>query len=172
MVNQRALRDIRLQNEYTELMGISGGVVLLEPIGDAPYDRYRVTFDLRTVIGPEPTFRERTVCLLTIPPGYPEIAPKIAVETSSMPQPWHPNWYKSGTWCFGHWSRDESLVNYLYRCAGTIQFRPEVTDPRPEAAANKDAVAFWIANQGRRGVIPADEKSLPHSNDDPPRIRF
>jgi ubiquitin-protein ligase len=161
VVDQRALRRRRLENEYNELMSISGSIIYIEPLGNAPYEKYRITFNLRTIISPGPIYREKTICLLTIPSGYPEIAPKIAVEESSMPQPWHPNWYRGGTWCFGYWTKEESLVNYIYRCAKTIQFSAEFTDAKIDAAANKEAVAFWNANKNKYDVIPSDTKKLP-----------
>lgn len=161
VVDQRALRRRRLENEYNELMSISGSIIYIEPLGNAPYEKYRITFNLRTIISPGPIYREKSICLLTIPSGYPEIAPKIAVEESSMPQPWHPNWYRGGTWCFGYWTKEESLVNYIYRCAKTIQFSAEFTDAKIDAAANKEAVAFWNANKNKYDVIPSDTKKLP-----------
>ena len=161
MADQRVLRERRLINEYNELMGISGKVIRIEPLGNSPYEKYRVTFNIRTIISPAPAFRNKTVCLLTIPTGYPEAAPKIAVEEGSMPPPWHTNWYRGGTWCFGGWTKEESLVNYIYRCARTIQFSTEFTDARTEAAANKEAVAFWNENRNKRGIIPSDTQRLP-----------
>ena len=169
-VEQRALRQRRLINEYEELMSISGNIIHIKPLGNAPYEKYRITFHLRTIISPAPVYREKTVCLLTIPPGYPEIAPKIAVEECSMPQPWHPNWYRGGTWCFGYWTKEESLVNYIFRCAKTIQFSAEFTDAKPDAAANKEAVAFWNANKDKYGVIPSDMKKLPTIDMEKPTI--
>lgn len=170
MVDQRSLRQVRLTNEYKELMKINGNIIKVEPLGNAPYEKYRITFFLRTIIGPGPIYRDKTVCILTIPSGYPDIVPKMAVESSSMPQPWHPNWYKSGTWCFGYWSKEESLVNYIYRCAKTIQFDPVVTDAKEISAANKEAVPFWNANKGRVGIIPSDTKVLPVADADTPQI--
>lgn len=162
MVDQRALRRQRLINEYNELMSISGDVIHVEPLGNThPYEKYRITFHLRTVISDAPAFRDKTVCILTIPAGYPDIVPKIAVEETSMPQPWHPNWYRSGTWCFGFWTREESLVNYVYRCAKTIQFDANFTAATEKDAANKEALAFWNSNKGKRGIIPSDTKKLP-----------
>jgi len=162
MVDQRELRRRRLTNEYDELMSISGDIIHVEPLGNTlPYEKYRITFNLRTVISDTPTFRDKTVCILTIPERYPDVVPKIAVEGTSMPQPWHPNWYRSGTWCFGYWSREESLVNYVYRCAKTIQFDAGFTAATTQEAANKDALAFWNANKGKPGIIPSDTKKLP-----------
>ena len=170
MIDQRALRRRRLENEYKELMSISGDVIRIEPLDAAPHEKYRITFNLRTIISPAPAYRDKTVCLLTIPVGYPDVVPKIAVEENSMPQPWHPNWYRSGTWCFGYWAKEESLVNYIYRCAKTIQFDEEFTDAKMSAAANKEAVAFWNANKNKCNVIPSDRKKLPTLDIETPTI--
>lgn len=170
MLDQRKLRQCRLANEYKELMSINGSVIHIEPLGNAPYDKYRIVFNLRTIINPIPEYRGTTICLLTIPSGYPEIAPKIAVEKGSMPPPWHPNWYRGGTWCFGYWDKQESLVNYIYRCAKTIQFSPEFTDARHDAAANKEAVSFWNVNKNKHGMIPSDTKKLPTVDIQTPKI--
>jgi len=162
MVDQRALRERRLINEYNnELKAISGDIICIEPMGNSPYEKFRITFSIRTIISPAPAYRNKTVCSLTIPSGYPEVAPKIAVEEGSMPPPWHPNWYRGGTWCFGGWTKEESLVNYIYRCARTIQFSPDFTDARLGAAANKEAVAFWNENVNKRGIFPSDTQKLP-----------
>ena len=84
-MGQRKLRQIRLQAEYSELMRLSGNIIKIEPLGNAPYEKYRVTFNIRTVISPAPEFRDKTICILTIPSGYPDVAPMISVDSSSMP---------------------------------------------------------------------------------------
>ena len=54
---------------------------------------------------------------------------------------------------------EESLVNYLYRCAKTLQFDPEIANP--DSIANRDALPFWNANKNNRKVIPCDKQVLP-----------
>jgi ubiquitin-protein ligase len=170
MMDARALRQRRLLNEYSELMKINGSVIGIEPLGSSPYEKYRITFNVRTIISPLPAFRDKTVCILTIPPDYPTARPKIAVADESKPPPWHPNWYGGGTWCEGSWTKEESLVNYIYRCAKTIQFSSDFTDARHDAAANKDAIEFWNKNNGKSGIIPSDTKRLPTIDEDKPTI--
>ena len=170
MMDQRALRNRRLINEYDELMKISGSVIYIEPLGNSPYERYRITFNIRTIISSAPAYRNKTICTLTIPPGYPVDRPKIAIDDTSKPPPWHPNWYGGGTWCEGTWTKEESLVNYIYRCAKTIQFSTDFTDARKDAAANKDAVDFWNQNMGKQGIIPSDTQKLPTIDDKMPTI--
>lgn len=158
MADLRELRNRRLNNEYKELMRINGKIINIEPIGNAPYEKYKITFNIRTIISPAPTYRNSTVCKLTIPPNYPEEAPTIVAENT--PYPWHINWYpKSGRWCFGSWNKEESLVNYLHRCARTLQFEPEMANP--SSMANPDAIVFWNLYKNERRVIPCDTQVLP-----------
>jgi hypothetical protein len=70
------------------VMTINGDVIHIEPLGNSPYEKYLITFFIRTIISSAPAYREKTVCILTIPQGYPKDRPKIAVHTSSMPPPW------------------------------------------------------------------------------------
>lgn len=157
MADLRAIRNKRLENEYKELMRINGKIIEIEPLGNSPYEVYKVTFNIRTIVSPTPTYRNTTVCTLTIPPNYPDSPPKITVD--DPPYPWHVNWYQSGTWCFGHWNREESLVNYIHRCARTLQFDPEIADPN--SLANRDALQFWKIYEHNRKVIPCDKQALP-----------
>jgi ubiquitin-protein ligase len=157
MADPRALRTRRLNNEYDELMRINGSIIQIQPIGNAPYESYKIIFNIRTIISPSPTHRAKTVCTLTIPPGYPDAAPKIVAD--STPYPWHVNWFPSGQWCFGGWNKEESLVNYITRCAKVLQFDPELTNTG--SPANREAIPFWEANKRNKRVIPCDTQVLP-----------
>lgn len=162
MADPRALRNIRLANEYEELQKINGSIIEIIPVGThPPYDKYTVIFHIRTIISPAPTFRDQTICTLTLPPNYPEGAPTITA--NQTPYPWHINWFRDGRWCLGHWNPEESLVNYLYRCARTLQFDPEIANPN--SVANGDAVPFWNANKNNRRIIPCDMQILPTPGD-------
>jgi len=141
-------------------MEVNSDVIQLKALGSAPYEKYRITFNIRTIISPIPTHREKTVCNLIIPSEYPIVKPIVTVDDCSMPPPWHVNWYVDGRWCEGDWRIEESLVTFIYRCARTIQFHPDYTDARYDAAANKDAIAFWDANKNNRSVIPCDNKNI------------
>lgn len=157
MADLRDLRNKRLNNEYRELMRINGSIIQIVPIGSVPYESYRITFNIRTIISPSPTYRDKTVCTLTIPPNYPDGYPTITAEHT--PYPWHVNWFTSGRWCHGGWNREESLVNFIHRCARTLQFDPEIADTG--SPANGSAIAFWNANKRNRRVIPCDTQVLP-----------
>lgn len=165
MADPRALRNKRLENEYKELMMINGDIIQIVPVGSPPYETYKVTFNIRTIISPSPTYRDKTVCTLTIPPNYPDGAPTITADHT--PYPWHINWFQNGRWCFGGWNREESLVNYLNRCARTLQFDPEIANPG--SPANTDAMPFWNKNKHNTRMIPCDRKILP-TLDTPERI--
>lgn len=157
MADPRELRNKRLNNEYRELMRINGSIIQIQPMGNAPYENYRITFNVRTIISPSPTFRDKTVCTLSIPPNYPDGYPVITAEHT--PYPWHMNWYPSGRWCHGSWTREESLVNFIHRCARTLQFDPAIANPG--SPANSSAISFWDANIRNRRVIPSDTQVLP-----------
>jgi ubiquitin-protein ligase len=157
MADPRALRRKRLENEYDELMRINGEIIRIIPIGIPPYEAYKVTFNIRTIISPAPTYRNQTVCTLTIPPNYPDAPPVIVADNT--PYPWHINWFQSGRWCLGGWNREESLVNCLHRCARTLQFDPEMANSG--SVANRDAMSFWNANKNNKKVIPSDIQVLP-----------
>jgi ubiquitin-protein ligase len=157
MTDLRELRNRRLYNEYQELMRISGSIIQVVPFGQMPYETYRIVFHIRTITGPAPTFRDQTACTLTIPPNYPDGAPILTA--NEAPFPWHINWYQNGRWCFGDWNKEESLVNYLNRCARTLQFDPGIANS--DSVANADALPFWEANRRNPGVIPSDTQVLP-----------
>jgi hypothetical protein len=64
MADPRALRNKRLENEHKELMRINGSIIQIVPVGSPPYETYRVTFNIRTIISPSPAYRNQTVCTL------------------------------------------------------------------------------------------------------------
>lgn len=163
MADPRELRRKRLENEHKELMRISGTVIKIEPIGSAPYDRYKITYNIRTITSPSPTYRDKTVCTLTIPPSYPSPTGAPVIVAIDTPYPWHVNWFQTGRWCSAYYSDNydssESLVNFVIRCARVLQFDPVVTNT--SSPANSAAIAFWDANKNNKRVIPCDTKPLP-----------
>lgn len=123
MLNPRELRDRRLENEYKELMRLNGDLIKVEPLGKEPYDKYQITFNIRTIISPKPTYSNKTVCSLTLPPNYPDGPPRIMPKT---PPPLNRTWH-DGYWCVGAWHREESLVSCIIRCARTLQCDPDIS---------------------------------------------
>ena len=57
-------------------------------------------------------------------------------------------------------------MNYLYRCARTLQFDPEIANSN--SVANRDAIPFWNANKNNRRIIPCDKQILPTLDEDEP----
>lgn len=123
MPSPRDLRNLRLRNEYQEIMRINGDIIKVEPLDSEPHEKYRITFNIRTIISTSPTYSERTVCSLTLPPNYPDAPPSIRPET---PPPLNRTWH-DGYWCVGQWNKEESLISCIIRCARTLQCDPTVS---------------------------------------------
>ena len=163
MADPRELRRKRLENEHKELMRISGSIIKIEPIGNAPYDQYRITYNIRTIISPAPTYRNSTTCILTIPPAYPGPTGAPTIHATETPYPWHINWFQSGRWCSAYYQSNydsaESLVNLVLRCARVLQFDPSIANRN--SVANHDAEPFWDANVNNKRIMPCDTQPLP-----------
>ena len=86
MADPRELRNRRLENEFKELMRINGTIIQIAPLGRVPYEKYRITFHVRTIISSTPTYRDSTTCILSIPPGYPKDPPP-----ARAPRAWRPS---------------------------------------------------------------------------------
>ena len=167
-MDPRSLRRIRLENEYEELKKLSGEVIHIEPLGPWPYARYKITFNIRTIVREDPIeYQLKTVCLLELPDGFPKQMPRLHIlEGSGTKPPWHVNWYKGGAWCAGGWSWDEPLSSYIWRCAKTLQFDPSgVTNP--DNAANREAIHFWETNKNDPWIFPTDRRHIPLPDDIP-----
>jgi ubiquitin-protein ligase len=157
-------RNIRLKNDYQEMKNIQGSIVqwrILE--GEPPYvESYEVTVKVKTFIGPD-EFRDSHVIKVTLPEGYPMSAPEVKMISS--PQPYHPNWYNGGKWCYGSWSISEGLGHHVVRMMKTLQYDKEITNP--DSPANSDAKR-WYLNNLERGKFPCDRQVLP----DPTKSKF
>jgi ubiquitin-protein ligase len=151
MADPRELRNKRLDNEHKELMQINGELIKIEPIGKAPFEKYEITFNFRTLVRSARRYSDKTICTLTIPPGYPQTPPSIQ---ASAPHPNHPNWYSGGRWCYGRWSTEESLVNYVLRCARTLQHDPAIS------AHSSEGRQFWEENKRNNELILNDPQLL------------
>ncbi|MDR2368549.1 MAG: hypothetical protein LBF58_10680 [Deltaproteobacteria bacterium] len=157
MANPRTLRNIRLENEYKELMAINGEIIQIEAMDKPPHENYRVTFNIRTIVGPEPIFSHQTVCLLKLPPNYPKGSPTICAE--SPPYPFHVNWRANGSLCQDKWNLEDTLVDLVLLCARTLQSDPAVTNVA--IVMTQEAMGFWRKNKGKKGIIPSDTQVLP-----------
>lgn len=151
MPDPRELRNKRLENEHKELMRINGELIKIEPIGNAPHEKYKITFNIRTIIGHAPKYSNKTICTLTLPPGYPFAAPSVY---AAKPYPCHPNWFSEGRWCYGSWNAEEPLVNFILRCARTLQHDPAISGRSTEGQR------FWEENKRKHEMILSDTQVL------------
>lgn len=167
------LHETRLYHEHQELMKLNGKIIEIEPYHSPPwekyqyYDKYRITFNIRTIISPTPEYRDSTICDLLIPPQYPLAPPRLICV--SPPAPWHVNWYINGIWDIGCWNMENALAGYILRCARTLQFDPLVTNEH--TPSNSNALAFWRENADNPLIIPCDRQILPSIDRDRPGIK-
>ena len=165
MATPQEQRNARLKHDYGEMQNIAGGIVQWTPIqGDPPYvEHYRLSVNVRTVIGSGPRYRSSHVIDVELPASYPIAPPRITMQ--SDPQPYHPNWYLDRHWCFGTWNISEGLGHHVIRMIRTLQFDLEITNPN--SPANPEANRWFLANKNR-GLFPCDHQVLP----DPTKRRF
>ena len=152
-------RKIRLQNDYQEMLNIKGNVVDWKVIeGSPPYvESYELTVQVRTIIGSGPNYRNEHVISVELPANYPLSAPPRTTMLTK-PQPFHPNWYSSGIWCYGSWDFSESLGHHVIRMIQTLQFDLDITNQN--SPANSEANSWFKTNQGI-GLFPCDNTVLP-----------
>lgn len=154
-------RRSRLATDYRELMSMRGPVLDVKPIsGTPPYvDAYEITVYIRSIIGPEPTYRGVHKLHLSLPAGYPISAFPRAIMLSK-PYPFHTNWFRNGVWCYGSETLcTEGLGNYVVRLMQTLQFDEAIIDT--DSAANLDAANWYRQNRHVRGLFPCDTTKLP-----------
>lgn len=147
----------RLKNDHTEMCNLRGDIVTWRSIrGTAPYvNEYEIIVNVRTIIGEQPNYRDKHVIRVRLPDNYPSAPPQTVMRSS--PFPFHPNWYVSGTWCYGTWT-EEGLGHHIIRMIRTLQYDPEITFP--ESAANPVA-RDWYRRNLSKGFFPCDRKVLP-----------
>lgn len=159
MVTPREQRRIRLKNDFKEMCNIRcNEISWVGTVGNSPYfESYEINVKIRTLIGPEPTYRSQHLLKLSLPSDYPRACPEIHMLT--RPQPYHPNWYTSGKWCHGSWVISEGLGHFVLRMIRTLQYDLEITNP--DSPANSEANRWFLQNRGTRGLFPCDKTSLP-----------
>lgn len=154
-------RKSRLANDYREIMSMVGPVMSVRPLsGIPPYvDEYEFTFHIRSIIGPEPTYRGVHVVRISLPAGYPTSdLPKTIMVTK--PYPYHTNWFRSGSLCHGSSSHNtEGLGNYVVRIMQVLAFQPAIIDT--DSAANLDAANWYNQHKHIRGLFPSDNVKIP-----------
>lgn len=154
-------RKGRLSHDYRELMSMQGPVLSVRPLsGRPPYvDEYELTIRLRSIVGPEPTYRGVHVVRISLPAGYPNADFPRAVMVT-RPYPFHTNWFSSGSWCYGSSSHNtEGLGNFVVRLMQSLQFDPNLIDTT--SAANSAAANWYIQNKSVSGLFPCDATKLP-----------
>lgn len=148
--------------DYRELMSMQGPVLDVKPIsGTPPYvDAYKLTINVRSIVGPGPTYRSVHEVLLSLPAGYPQTDFPKAVMISK-PYTFHPNWFKNGAWCYGSGSLcTEGLGNFVVRLIQTMQFDENLIDLY--SVANLDAGNWYRRHKNIPGLFPCDTTKLPH----------
>ena len=151
----------RRASDYRELMSMQGPMLKVRPIsGRAPYiDEYELTIFVRSIVGPEPTYRSIHVVRLTAPAGYPTQENLRAVMITK-PYPFHPNWFKSGAWCCGASTfAGEGAGAYVKRLMQTLQFDPHGINL--SSIANMDSARWYREKKNVKGLFPCDSSTLP-----------
>lgn len=155
------VRKIRLKSDYKEMCAIRGPIVSWQAVrGTPPYvEAYRLTINVRSVIGDGPIYRDQHVIDLEIPGGYPSNAsPQLTMV--SEPIIFHPNWWPAPRryWCGGAWDFSEGLGHHVIRMIRTLQYDAVITNEG--SSANYDARSWYLKNRDR-GIFPCDRQQLP-----------
>ncbi len=158
MATPQEQRNLRLKNDYSEMLNIKGEVIQWKPIkGQAPYiEAYELSIKICTIISSTPSYRNEHVIIVELPDNYPLVSPQIRMQTT--PFPYHPNWWDNGLWCYGSWDISETLGNHVVRMIRTLQFDKEITDEN--SPANRDANR-WYVSKKTSGLFPCDRTNLP-----------
>lgn len=151
-------RNIRLKNDYQQMCNIKSDIIEWTPVrGIAPHvEEYRLTIHIRTIVSSTPSYRTVHELTLSLPSTYPTSAPIIKMTT--MPKPFHPNWYPDGKWCPGNYLMTEGLGDFVIRMIRTLQFDPDITNPN--SAADGTAKNWYLTRTNQR-YFPCDTTSLP-----------
>lgn len=159
MATPQEIRNIRLKNDFQEMKNIRGSIINWEILkGVQPHvEEYKLTVNVRCIIGPTPTYRSKHEIKLVIPDDYPIKAAPIATMLTK-PYPYHPNWFESGRWCYGTWNIAEGLGHYVIRMVRTLLYDVEITNERSPA---NGAANDWFKRNRNNGLFPSDKLRLP-----------
>ena len=152
-------RRARLASDYRELMSMAGPILKVTPLaGVPPYcDEYELEIHIRSIVGPEPTYRSVHKIRLSLPRGYPLSSPRAVMMT--RPFPYHTNWFSSGAWCNGVLHPTEGLGDFVVRMMQTLQFRHEMTNVH--SPARTDACLWYQQNKHNSQLFPSDTQTIP-----------
>lgn len=156
------LRNVRLKSDYKEMCNIRGPIVSWQVTrGTPPFvEAYRLTVNVRSVIGPGPTYRDQHVIDVVIPADYPTGShPKLTMV--SEPLVFHPNWWPPPRrfWCGGTWDFAEGLGHHVLRMIRTLQYDTVITNE--DSAANAEAKVWYLSHRDE-GIFPCDRQKLPN----------
>ena len=186
-------RDKRLQSEYEAMLRFRSDVVMWQTFGPAdPPDYYRLTYNLRSIIGfnaqGQPNYHRGFAVDVRFPANYPLDRPTVTL--ASEPRPLHPNIYANGHLCLDgnqHWIAGVGvpLDSLCYMIGQIIAFQ-EVN--LGSVAHREPRLMTWVTNQlrfdyGSKVANPVDSSPirLPDAADsirwgdeppEPPRIVF
>ncbi len=156
MSTPQEIRRARLVEDHRQMRRIHSNVVQVEAFGSPP-EKYVLAVNVRTITGPQPRYRTSQRVEVVLPSEYPFAKPLIKM--LDRPQPYHPNWWDDGTWCLGDdWDPEESLGYAVLRMIRTLQFDPDITNPK--SAANSYA-ARWYQESLHKNLFPCDRSVLP-----------
>lgn len=159
MTSAREQRRIRLKNDYQSMQNIVRPWLKWRALkGEPPYvEAYEIDVDLRTIVGPEPTYSSKHKIVVELPGTYPHKSAPIAIYQGN-PKPFHPNWFTDGRWCYGTWLVHEGLGQYIVRMFLTLQYDSQITNER--SPANSSANDWYLSNRNS-GLFPCDTTALP-----------
>lgn len=152
------IRRRRLESDYQEMINLKGPIIQWNALeGIEPFvDKYELTVNIRSIIGPLPTYRERHKIVVTLPGNYPMEAPQVFYPAT--PRPYHPNWWPAGSWCYGTWNNSESLGYHILRMLRILQFDPAVTN---ENSPTDRDLKMWYCDHKSSDLFPCDKQQLP-----------
>lgn len=150
----------RQASDYYELMSMRGSVLDVVPIsGKPPYvEEYELTIKVRSIVGPEPTYRSVHKVHLSWPMGHPLCNSPKAVMISK-PYTFHPNWFKNGAWSYG--SGDicaQGIRNFVVHLIQSLQFDENLIDLG--SVSNLDAAIWYSEHKNIPGMFPCDTTKL------------
>jgi ubiquitin-protein ligase len=155
----QSIRNRRLANDYNEMDSISGsGIIeIVSMRGTPPHvEEYEIEIYIRSIISANPEYRTQHRVRISLPESYPQAPPQI--EMLSVPSVFHPNWYRSGKWCFGTWEMSETLGKHVIRMLRTLQYDTEITNEHSPAY---DVPTHWYVSKRHSGLFPCDTQTLP-----------
>lgn len=157
-----SVHEARLWAEYEALQKFRSRVVTWEPIGySKPPDVYRVTYQLRSLVGFEgstPIFKTGHEVEIELSPDYPRCPPVVWI--ISRPIVLHPNIWTQGRVCIeDRWKPVGMYLDTICELVGKMIAYQTVNIYSP---ANRDPrLLDWVrANQDNPRYIPTDNSQI------------